>query len=185
MTVQERDLLALVGIYAGDPRALGELFDRYTPLLHSVASAIVNRPEDADDVVRQTWRIVWTRSTPYDRRKGSVALWLLQLVRDRARERVKGAREPAEAERLVLSTLHKPGTAAPAAESDLMAHELARAALERLTPLERQTLAAALFEALTFDEIAARLEVTPDTVRQWMRHGLESLRDVEVVEEWA
>lgn len=187
MTVQERDLAGLVGVYAGDPRSLGDLYDRYTPLLHSVASAIVRKPEEADDVVRQAWRTVWMRSTPYDRRKGSVAMWLVQIVRDRARERMKGAPAPAESERLVLSTLRRPDNGArPVAQADLLAHEVARGALERLTPLERQTLAAALFEALTFEEIAMRLEVTPDTVRQWMRHGLESLRGVEVVEEeWA
>jgi RNA polymerase sigma-70 factor (ECF subfamily) len=185
MTAQERDLLTLLRIYAGDTRALAELYDRHATLMHSVASAVLRNPADVEELVRDTWHRVWTRTALYEPRFGRVALWLVMLVRDRALERAHALHQPTEAEKLVLTTLRGPDMTAPLAESDAMAGALAREALARLTPLERRALAAALFERQSFEQIAERLEVPPASVRQWLRQGLDRLGDLAMQEQWS
>ena len=187
MTAQERDLVTLLRMYAGDTRALGELYDRYAILLHSVAAAVLKGggPEDVAEVVRDVWRLVWTRSEPYGSERGPVALWLVALTRDRAIERGHKLPPTGEAERLVLGTLKRQDKPVAASAEEIVTADRARNMLARLTPLERQALAAALFERHTFERIASRLEVPEATARQWIRQGLTRLGDLLPEEAWA
>jgi RNA polymerase sigma-70 factor (ECF subfamily) len=180
MTPQERDLATLLRAYAGDTRALGELYDRYATLLHSVATATLKgaSPEDVAEMVRDVWRQVWTRTVLYDPDSGSVALWLVLRVRDRAIERGHALPAGTEAERLVMGTLRRQDRPIAATTDDILVSDRARNMLARLTPLERQALAAALFERLTFERISARLEITEETARTWVRQGLQHLGEL-------
>lgn len=179
MTQQELDLVTLLRMGAGDSRALGDLYDRYATLMHSVAAASLKNahPDDIAEVVRETWRQVWTRTVPYDASLGSVALWLVLLTRDRAVERSREMPAQSDAERLVIGTLRRQERPAAASTDDIIASDRARNILARLTPLERQALAAALFEKLPVERIAARLEVLESSARQWLREGLTRVSD--------
>jgi len=179
MTPQERDLVTLLRMYAGDSRALGEMYDCYATLLHSVAAASLKNahPDDIAEVVRDTWRQVSTRTTLYDPSFGSVALWLVLLTRDRAVERGREMPSQNEAERLVIGTLRRQDRPLSATPEDIVASDRARNVLARLTPLERQAVAAALFEKLSAERIAARLEVLESSARQWVREALSHVSD--------
>ena len=179
MPPQERDLVTLLRMYAGDSRALGEMYDRYATLLHSVAAASLKNahPDDIAEVVRDTWRQAWTRTTIYDPSFGSVALWLVLLARDRAVERSREMPAQNEAERLVIGTLRRQDRPLAATPEDIVASDRARNVLARLTPLERQAVAAALFEKLSAERIAARLEVLESSARQWVREALSHVSD--------
>lgn len=174
MTGQERDLVTLLRMGAGDARALGELYDRYATLMHSVASATLKGapPEEIAEVVREVWRQVWTRAAFYDPAWGVVALWLVLLTRDRAVERGREMPARSEAERLVIGTLNRRDRPIAATSDDILASDRARNILATLEPLQRQAVIAALFEKLTAERLAARLEVSEPAARQWIREGL-------------
>ncbi len=74
---QEQDVVCLLRIQSGDTRALGELFDRYTPLLFPFVKRILKSGADAEDTLQDVWIQVWRRSATYDPRRGTVAGWLL------------------------------------------------------------------------------------------------------------
>ncbi len=186
MTAQERDLITLLRIGAGDVRALGELYDRYATLLHSIAAATLKDapPEEVAEVVRGVWRQVWTRAALYDPAYGPVALWLVLRTRDGAVERGRELPPGTEAERLVIGTLRRQDRPIAATTGDILSSDRARNILARLTPLERQALAAGLFEKLTAERIAARLEVQESTARQWLRGGLARIVEQLPEEAW-
>ncbi len=177
MTTQERDLVTLLRMGAGDTRALGEMYDRYATLLHSVAAATLKDapPEEIAELVRETWAQVWNRSVIYDPSFGPVALWLVLLTRDRAVERGREMPPRTETERLVSGTLQRQDKPIAASTSDILSADRARNMLARLAPRQRDALATALFEKLTTERLAARHQVQEAEARQWIREGLDQL----------
>lgn len=171
MGPREKDLFALVRAHDGDMRALGELYDRHTPVMHALATAIVGAEAEADEVVREVWLAVWGRALQLERRSGSVAAWLVIATRDRALERVRRRGEPSEAEKFVAPGMRDARPAVDGTPEQIRAREAAAA----LAPLERDALRSALLERLGPDRVAERLEVPVATVREWTRASLERL----------
>ena len=171
-------------IQEGDSNALAELYDRYTPLLYSVALQILRCPADAEDAIQETWLQAWKRSMTYDPRRGTVAAWLLTVARTRALDRYRGKASRGRAEsRPDLDPRPAPGDpAALAAHTDLS--KRVREALDQLQPQQRRVLEIAYFRGLSQSEIAEELGAPLGTVKSWTRQGLLRLREMLPQEEW-
>ncbi len=162
----------LASVEAGDKDAFGRLYDRFTPMLYSLALRILGNPADAEDVIQLTWVQVWRTAGRYEARRGSVASWLATIVRSRALDRTRMAAVRARAE----------AAAPPPASGSAVApfeEERARVrrALEQLDAKQRKALELAYFEGLAHTEVASRLEAPLGTVKAWIRRGLLRLRD--------
>lgn len=185
LTDQERDLQCMRRIQAGDSVALGELFDRYTPLLYPVALRILRSTSEAEDAVQDAWVQVWKRAASYDARRGNVAAWLLTVVRTRALDRYRSvaSRSRAETAAETETTVAVPiDPAHDVTRSDTS--ERVRAALARLDPKQRRVLEIAYFEGLSQSEIAEKMSAPLGTVKSWTRQGLMRLRELLPQQEW-
>jgi RNA polymerase sigma-70 factor (ECF subfamily) len=171
---QEADLLCLLRIYAGDMEALAELYDRHTPLLHAVCTAMLGDEREADDLVYRTWMAVGTRTRLYDRREGPVANWLLALLRRDAIDALRERPRRPEAASLVEGA-HK---AAPQAPDSPEA-----AAVRQLPALERQALEAGFLKGMHYTRLAGHLEVEPAVAKSLLRRGLERILEGSAVKE--
>ena len=171
---QEADLLCLLRIYAGDMAALAELYDRHTPLLHAVCTAMLGNEREADDLLYRTWMVVGTRTRLYDRREGPVASWLLALIRREAIDALRERPRRSEATDLVESARK----AAPQAPDSPEA-----TAVRELPALERQALEAAFFKGMHSMRLASHLEVEPAAAKNLLRRGLERLLEDVTVKE--
>lgn len=182
---QERDVQCLLKLKDGDSLALGELYDRYTPLLYPMALRIVRTPADAEDVVQQAWVQVWRSAANYDSKRGTVAAWLLTVTRTRALDLYRSLSSRKRAEGKV-----DPDPVTPPVDPTRMASqgqvgERVRSALESLPPQQRQVIEIAYFEGLSQSEIAERLGAPLGTVKSWTRQGLTRLRELLPQEVWA
>ncbi|MBI5709193.1 MAG: sigma-70 family RNA polymerase sigma factor [Candidatus Eisenbacteria bacterium] len=184
MTDQERDLTCLLGMQAGDTRALAELYDRHAALLYPVCHRILRAEADAEDALQDAWLQVWRRSAVYDARRGTVAAWLLAVARSRALERRRGLAARGRAEHAADAEPVTPPAEPPAGAAPGQPDVSARDALAQLEPQQRQALELAYFRGLSPGEIAARLGVPPATVRSVTRQGLIHLRGGPPREEW-
>ena len=107
----ERDALdaeAMRRIREGDEAAIGELYDRYSPVALGMALKIVREEGEAEDVVHDAFVAIVERADQFRPERGSVVAWLVTTVRnlalDRARRRIRRAQitddelrhEPAE-----------------------------------------------------------------------------------------
>ena len=182
---QELDIQALQRAQAGDIRWLEELFDRYTPLLYPVALRILRSSADAEDVLQETWLQVWKRAATYDPRRGTVAAWLLTVVRSRALDRYRSMGSRARAEAKVDPEPVTPPEDPTRAAAQAQLGERVRNAMAMLTPQQRQALEIAYFEGLSQSEVAERLNTPLGTVKSWTRQGLMRLRELLPQEEWA
>ena len=141
----------------------------------ALALRILRDPVLAQDAVQDAFLTAWRTAPSFDRARGAPATWLMTLVHRRAVDVVR--RE----DRRRASPLED----APVASGDATdeAVELrderlrVRAALEVLTPAEREALELAYYGGLSQSEIAERLGVPLGTVKSRMFAGLAKLRD--------
>jgi RNA polymerase sigma-70 factor, ECF subfamily len=187
MSEQERDLQCILRLQTGDQRALGELYDRYTPLLYPVALRILRSPTDAEDVLQEAWLQVWKNVVTYDPRRGNVAAWLLTVARSRALDRYRSlsSRKRAEKEENVETTQPPPPPDPSALSVHGEMHDRVQHALGSLHPKQREVLEIAYFEGLSQSEIAERVGAPLGTVKSWTRQGLLRLRELLPKEDWA
>jgi RNA polymerase sigma-70 factor (ECF subfamily) len=156
----------LASLASGSTGAIGELYDRYATVLYPVALRILRVPADAEDVLHDVFVSLPDRASSYSSARGSVAAWLVIVVRNLSidRTRRKSRRRELEEENVGAPL----ADAAP--ERDLPAETAAdfhraAAALQTLPPQLRSTLEIAFFEGLTYPEIAEREGVPLGTVK--------------------
>jgi RNA polymerase sigma-70 factor (ECF subfamily) len=155
----------------GDPRALGEVYDRLAPELLRVALHTTRAAAEAEDVLQATFVVAIEEAGRFDPTR-RVLPWLVGILANEAKKaRERAARRPDPAR------LEPSGSAGPE-EAAERAELLARldAALERVPAAFRPVLRLRLRHGLTVTEIAAALERSPGTVRSQLARGIELLR---------
>ena len=174
----EADADLVVRLQHRDPQALAQLYDRYGRVTYSLILRVVRDTGVAEDLVQETFLRVWNRVQGFDAEKGSIGPWLLAVARNRAIDylrsatgRQRNALEFEESEHPALYT---------DMERDLLLADKARrvkAAMQKLSPNQRQAIELAYFEGLSQTEMAERMGQPLGTVKTWVRTALKNLRD--------
>lgn len=169
---------------AGDERAIGLLYDRYGQVLYAVAYRITGERADAEEVVVDAFAQAWREAPRFEASRGSVAGWLTVIARSRALDLVRAR---ARRERITTAAAsdrsggplamgdwrHDPSSGVDHSER----RRQVRAALQALTPPQRQAIELAYFEGLSQSEIAERLREPLGTIKTRVRLGMEKLRE--------
>ena len=185
MSQQDHDYQCVLKLRSGDPGALEDLYDRYTPLLYSVAMRILRSATDAEDAVQQAWVQVWKSAGRYEPKRGPVAAWLLTVTRTRALDLYRSLSSRKRAEGQVdPEPVNAPADPLGSATQGQLS-ERVRTALGSLPIQQRQVIEIAYFEGLSQTEVATRLGAPLGTVKSWTRQGLIRLRELLPEEEWA
>jgi RNA polymerase sigma-70 factor (ECF subfamily) len=159
----------------GDGAAFGEIVDRYAEPLVRLASRLSGDTALAQDLVQETFlRLVRIAPTLVAHR--SIGAWLIEVCGNLSRDALKtGARrrgreqDDASAEPAAPS---RNGHADPAAEESRAALE---AALGDLPIRQRQAVVLRIWDALSYRDIAAALQVSEGEVGYLLHHGLNRL----------
>jgi RNA polymerase sigma-70 factor (ECF subfamily) len=173
------DLLVLVeAMCEGKESALEALYDATVSKLYGLASVILRRGDDAEDVVCATYAHAWANAARYDRRRSSVLGWLLMLCRSRALDVLRQRRAQNALLEQVANESVQDLSPAPDELLGLVQHESrVRAALAALTPERRELIALAFLRDLTHAEIAERTGLPLGTVKSHLRRALLQLRE--------
>lgn len=172
------DTLLAERIRNGDREALGELYDRYAPLALAMAMRVVTDRSTAEDVVHDSFVAIWHKIDRFDQSRGSLRGWLLTVVRNRAIDRIRGARptmdvSAADAQSLLRTS---PNPTWELAMARISATEL-RVVLATLPADQREAIELAYFGGHTYREIARLTGVPEGTASGRLRLGLAKLRD--------
>jgi RNA polymerase sigma-70 factor (ECF subfamily) len=151
----------------GRPEVLDDLLRSYGHDLHAVAYTILRDRSAAEDVVADTLLIALDKG---DQLRDDSALrpWLLRIATNRAlRHRHRGAR--------IVELEVIDGMAAPAGPD---AEELTTLwnAVAALAPRMRAAVVLRYYLDLSVDDVAAALEVSPNTVKTQLKSALARLR---------
>lgn len=75
----------------GEAAALGELYDRFASLVHSLAHRVLDDDDAADRVTREVFVHVWENPEEYEPKHGSMRSWVATLAHRQAVERLRQA----------------------------------------------------------------------------------------------
>lgn len=163
----------------GDERALGVLYDRWSPRVYALAMALLRDSSEAEDVTEETFWQAWRQAARFDGARGSASSWLLTIARSRALDRLRARRRRPE-DPLEDHVADAMTSATAAADDTLVLGErglAVRTALQSLPAEQREALGLAYFGGLSQTEIAERTGQPLGTVKTRMRLGLAKLRD--------
>ena len=164
-----------------DERALKLLYDLTASRLYGLALRIVANKEWAEDVLQESFLVIWRSAETYRDSLSPPLAWMGMLVRSRALDFLRRRR----AERLHLNVsiesvedlLQDQDAQAPmqlieASEQAAALHQC----LQQLAQPQRQVVSLAYLRDLSHSELASSLKLPLGTVKTWMRRSLEQLR---------
>jgi RNA polymerase sigma-70 factor, ECF subfamily len=161
----------------GNELALEALYEATVARLYALASAIVRRVEDAEEVVCATYAHAWANAAYYDRKRATVTGWLLMLCRSRALDVLRQRRASAgRVEQLRLEELPDESARPEDLLTLVQTESRVHAALASLSAERRQLVGLAFLQGLSHVEISARTGLPLGTVKSHLRRALLQLR---------
>jgi RNA polymerase sigma-70 factor (ECF subfamily) len=171
---QEEDARLVQRARGGDAGAFERLVRRHLRAAHAVALAIVGEPADAEDVCQDSLVAALERLDEC-RQPERFAAWLLQIVRNRARDALR--------RRSVRAALPLEAAAAIAGPADPLRDAERSQLRERLldglrgrTEVQREIVLLHDLEGWRHAEIAAVLGLSEGTVRNYLFHARRAMR---------
>lgn len=163
-----------------DETALGALYDRWVPSLYSLVLHLLRDPDEAEDVVEETFWQAWRKAASYEPSRGAVSTWLFTIGRrkalDRIRTRKRHREDPVGPETAFANLPSMADDPSQETEgSELREH--IRAALRDLPADQREVLELGYFKGMTQTEIATATAQPLGTVKTRMRLAMQKLRE--------
>jgi RNA polymerase sigma-70 factor (ECF subfamily) len=174
INLEANDASLVSALRAGDSRAMGWLYDRYSSMVYAVALRVLGDPGAAEDVLQEVFMQLWRNSGVFDAQRGNLGAWLAVICRNRAIDGLRKRRPESDISELAISV-----TPDMAGDADLRgAIEKVRAMLARMPVAHRAALEMAYFEGLSHSEIAAKTGEPLGTIKTRIRAALAGLRKV-------
>lgn len=164
----------------GEQQALARLYQQTFSMVYGSALWIVGDTADAEEVTLDVYAQVWVEAKNFDVRRGSAIGWLLMLTRSRAIDRVRAASAQKRHEQPLFTANNTPSSD-KSVEHVMGLHqerERISAAMDALSPGQRQAIQLAFFSGLTHRELAMRLNEPLGTVKTRIRGGMLKLREI-------
>jgi len=151
----------------GDPGAFEALYRRYRDWVHRLAWRFTGNPQDALDVVQETF-LYLLKKLPGLRLTASMTTFLYPVVKHLSLN-LRRRRGTGPDEGILLTIPDPTGPQTPRAEF--------AAALAGLSPEQREVVLLRFVDDLGLDEIAAALSIPTGTVKSRLHRALETLRN--------
>jgi RNA polymerase sigma-70 factor (ECF subfamily) len=174
------DVALIRRMVEADETALGALYDRWARSLYSLVLHLLKDPDEAEDVVEETFWQAWRKSDSYEPSKGAVSTWLLTIGRRKALDRLRSKKRHREDPVGGDSTFADIASPSPDPSQDLEGSELrehVRTALRELPAEQREVLELGYFSGLSQTEIADATGQPLGTVKTRMRLAMQKLRE--------
>ena len=171
------ELVAQIAL--GSQDALARLYDQTSPMLNGLLLRILERPEDAEEVMLDVYMKAWKYAARYNGQRGTVTAWLLIMARNSAIDRIRQKRAQPKTLSYEPAVTPEPesGDASPEElTADQQRRRKVQQVLRELPPEQREALELAFFAGLTHAELAERLREPLGTIKSRIRMGLIRLR---------
>ena len=155
-----------------DQDAFARLYDRYSPLVYSVALRVLRNPSAAEDVLHDIFLQLWRSPEKFDSARGNFASWLAVVARNRAIDGTRRERPRIDPEEVVLIS---PSNIETEVERNAVAEKI-RNLLQEMPAAQRSAVEMAFFDGMTHGEIAAATHEPLGTIKTRIRSALMTIR---------
>jgi RNA polymerase sigma-70 factor (ECF subfamily) len=163
----------------GKQEALSALYDETSAMLNGLLRRMLERSEDAEEVLLDVYLKAWKNAATYSEKRGSVQSWLVIMARNAAIDRIRQQRAQPRALGLewelgadLVSARESPEDLSATAQR----RRRIRGLIAQLPPEQREAVELAFFTGLTHQELADHLKEPLGTVKSRIRMGLIRLR---------
>lgn len=174
--LSDEDLLARFAV--SDPIATRAFVERFQRRVFGLAFTIVGESRGAEDVAQEALLRAFRHAATFDRRRGSVATWLLAITRNLAIDATRVRRAiplaPDDLVDLMVATRGRDPADVAVVREDI---DRLRDALSELPEPQRRAVVLAGVWGFTAREIADREHVPLGTAKTRIRIALSRLRD--------
>ncbi|PZD74759.1 ECF RNA polymerase sigma factor SigK [Acaryochloris thomasi RCC1774] len=175
LNVTDADLIEK--LQAGDTDALGDIYDRYSPLVYGLSLRMLGNRQEAEDLTHEIFLKLY-QGGRYNHQRGTLGSYLMTLTRSRAIDRLRSHSNRRQILNRWQQDLCQTRIKLPAEQASLLERQAqVRLALSQLSEMQRQVLELSYYEGLSQSEIAKRLQKPLGTVKSWARKGLLQLRN--------
>lgn len=179
--MEQQDLEALGRTFAaGDPEALRGAYERFAPLVFTLALRAVQNRQDAEDIAQQVFVAAWRSRASFDAERAALGPWLVGITRNKIHDLYDLRTRSRRNEAGVAQTAHGERIAANP-EASVLDRVLVIDALERLGSPQKEILELAFYDDLTHATIAERMNLPLGTVKSHINRSLRKLREAMAV----
>jgi RNA polymerase sigma-70 factor (ECF subfamily) len=176
--MSQQDWMLMHRVAAGDEAAIGELYDRFSPLVYKVAWQFHPSQAEAEDAVQEIFIRLWQTADRFDPRRAKLVTWVMLIARRHLIDRLRrtSARPSTTPFESDLTSTDQPAgpDQRPQAE-ELNARLMKRIA--ELPELQRTVIERAYLQGYTLREISEQLEAPLGTIKSALSRGLSRLRE--------
>ena len=147
----------VAAIVAGDPGGIAAAYDRYAVALYAYCRSLLREPEDAADVVQDTFLIATSKLGAL-RDPGKLRPWLYAVARNECLRRLRSGEATAPLDEAADTPTGAPDVGDAAEQEEL--RQLIMAAIDGLNRGERDVIELSLLHELDGDDLADALGVT-------------------------
>lgn len=168
-----------------ESKALEELYDRYSTILYSLLKKIAPDEKTAGEILVEVFVIIWRKAEHFDFRTGNVYTWLVSITRNRAIDSMKRNRRGSEQldnydddyeNFFILPVIDKNCDALDLETAENVKPKM-ESALDKLIDAQKYVLHLSYYEGYTLNEIAKKLKIPVETVREKVTTAVHNLRD--------
>ena len=162
-------------IAEGDKARFEALYRLTASRLWAVVRRMVVQRQPAEDVLQETYLIIWRKAHLFDRTAGDALGWMHTIARHRA---IAWLRQPGNATRTAITgttlNVDEETAAEDAPEGSVLFNEL----MDKLTSEQRESLLLIYLHGMTQEEVSIALDVPLGTIKSRVRRGLIALKDL-------
>jgi RNA polymerase sigma-70 factor, ECF subfamily len=177
-TEAREDARLLTSIADGDQLALASLYQRRGTLLYSLLARILGNDMEAQEILQDTFMLIWRRAHEYDPARSSPLAWMVMIGRGRAldlfRSRSRRQANHAAYEQEMVS-LEVELNRRPQIDRDELA-AVCKTVLNELPEAQSRALQLAFLRGWTHEEIARATNEPLGTIKARVRRGLLAMR---------
>lgn len=161
-------------VASGDESALTALYDAFSPAIYGVVLRMVEKEEQAQEVLQDTFVKIWRNARSYDSGKGRPFTWMVNIARNAAIDLLRSADvKRSEMIRPIEDHVYRIGC--DDLNMDLEGADV-RNVLTKLRPEHRDLIVQAYYQGYSQQEIADRTGSPLGTVKSRTRAALQELR---------
>lgn len=164
-----------VSFAGGDEVALAQAYQRWSPLVFTIALRSLGDRQDAEDVTQQVFVAAWRAHGSFDPTQARLSTWLLGIARHKVAD-AHESRTRARRSEMAAVLLTSPEESGPAQDAHVTDRVMIADELSRLGEPGKTILELAFFRDLTHVQIADHLAMPLGTVKSHLRRNLSRLR---------
>jgi RNA polymerase sigma-70 factor (ECF subfamily) len=184
LQMPEHDAAAVAKARGGDSEAFRLLVERHSRSVYKVAFRITGNAADAEDVVQETFLKAYRQLDRFEQR-ASFGTWLHRIAWNcsvdllRSRPKREQTEEVDTLEQLGSTQAAVTGGMSPSPErlmASVQVGDRVKAAMARLSPLERAAFVMRHYEGRSIDEISRALEIRENAAKHSIFRAVRKMR---------